>query len=99
VIGKQHQLLKERTRFFVHSMAQSVTATIHPSSVLRSPDPKQREADYAAFLKDLKAVRRKLDEFVSFARRAATCRSLEESVAYRLRPELIFSNGFVRSCR
>ena len=90
VIGKQHQLLKERGQFFGHPMAQSVTATIHPSSVLRSPDPKQRQADYAAFLKDLKAVRRKLDEFVSFARRAATCRSLEESVAYRLRPELIF---------
>jgi uracil-DNA glycosylase len=60
VIGKEHRLLKERGRFFDHPMAASVTATVHPSAILRSPDPTQRRADYDAFVQDLKAVRQKL---------------------------------------
>ena len=60
VIGKQHSLLKNRGRFFDHSLAGSVTATVHPSAILRAPDPEQRHAGYKAFVEDLKLVRRKL---------------------------------------
>jgi len=60
VIGRQHGLLKERGKFFEHPMARAVTATVHPSSILRAPDSEQREHDYEAFVRDLKAVRRKL---------------------------------------
>src|SRR5215831_4632927 len=39
IIGKQHRLLQERGRFFEHPQARAVTATVHPSAVLRAPDP------------------------------------------------------------
>jgi uracil-DNA glycosylase family protein len=58
VIGKRHRVLKERGRFFAHPQARRVTATVHPSAVLRSPDPTSRRHDYAAFVRDLKRVRR-----------------------------------------
>ena len=61
IIGKKHRLLQERGRFFEHSIAKSVTATVHPSAILRAPTPEQRHAAYDAFVADLKAVRRKLE--------------------------------------
>lgn len=60
VMGKEHRVLKERGQFFEHAMAKSVTATVHPSAILRAPDADRRKADYEAFVKDLRAVRRKL---------------------------------------
>ena len=61
IIGKKHRLLQERGRFFEHSIAKSVTATVHPSAILRAPTPEQRHVAYEAFVADLKAVRRKLE--------------------------------------
>jgi DNA polymerase len=60
VIGKKHHLLEDRGKFFPHHAAESITATVHPSAILRSPDAQSREADFAAFVNDLKAVRRHL---------------------------------------
>ena len=60
VIGKEHRLLQERGRFFDHPMARYVTATMHPSAILRAPDAARRHEDYQAFVDDLKAVKRKL---------------------------------------
>lgn len=60
VIGKSHRLLQERGKFFPHPLAASVTATVHPSSILRAPDSEQREAAYAAFVRDLSAVARRI---------------------------------------
>jgi len=62
VIGKQHRLLEQRGQFLEHPMARSVTATVHPSAILRRPDPDQRRADYEAFVKDLKGVRQRLEK-------------------------------------
>ena len=61
VIGRQHSLLKNRGQFFEHPRARSVTATVHPSAILRAPEERQRHADYEAFVEDLKVVRRKLE--------------------------------------
>jgi uracil-DNA glycosylase len=61
VIGKKYRLLEARGRFFEHSIAKSVTATVHPSAILRAPTPEQRHAAYEAFVADLKAVRKKLE--------------------------------------
>jgi uracil-DNA glycosylase len=55
-------VLTDRGRFFEHPMARSVTATVHPSAILRAPDPNQRQADYEALVKDLKGVRQKLEQ-------------------------------------
>ena len=60
VIGKRHRLLQERGKFFTHPMAKTVTATVHPSAILRAVDPEERRAAYSAFVEDLKAVRRHL---------------------------------------
>jgi len=60
VIGKQHRILKDRGRFFDHPMARSVTATVHPSAILRAPDGEARKLAYDAFVADLKAVRKVL---------------------------------------
>jgi DNA polymerase len=62
VIGKQHQLLKERGNFFEHPQAQAVIGTVHPSAILRSPDSESRRADYAAFVEDLRRIQQRLDE-------------------------------------
>jgi uracil-DNA glycosylase family protein len=62
VIGPRHRLLEERGRFFPHASAEAVTATVHPSAILRSPDAAQRELDYNAFVKDLSAVRERLHQ-------------------------------------
>ena len=61
VIGKKHRLLQDRGRFFEHSEAKSVTATVHPSAILRAPTPEQRHDTYDAFVADLRAVRTKLE--------------------------------------
>lgn len=60
VIGNQHRLLQERGRFFQHPMAGAVSATVHPSAILRAPDAARRHADYEAFVADLKAARQRL---------------------------------------
>ncbi|HWC99138.1 MAG TPA: UdgX family uracil-DNA binding protein [Candidatus Sulfopaludibacter sp.] len=60
VIGKAHRLLQERGKFFDHPLAGAVTATVHPSAILRSRDPESRERDFEAFVKDLTAVRQRL---------------------------------------
>ena len=67
VIGKTHHLLQERGRFFPHPLAKSVTATVHPSSILRAVDAGQRRAAYLAFVEDLKAVRRHISRTKSNA--------------------------------
>ena len=61
VIGKEHRIERDRGKFFEHPKARAVTATVHPSAVLRAPDDEARHKAYAAFVEDLKAVRRKLE--------------------------------------
>lgn len=61
VIGKEHRLLERRGRFFPHSMAGTVTATVHPSAILRSPDPETRRHNYEAFVADLRAAQERLN--------------------------------------
>jgi DNA polymerase len=58
VIGKHHGVLEHRGKFFDHPAARKVTATVHPSSILRATDSETRHRDYAAFVKDLQGVRK-----------------------------------------
>jgi len=68
VIGKEHRIERDRGKFFSHPWARTVTATVHPSAVLRAQDDEARHKAYRAFVQDLKAVRRKLE---TTARRGA----------------------------
>lgn len=45
----------------VDGMDALVTATVHPSSILRAPDHETRSVEMKAFVRDLTAVRGALD--------------------------------------
>lgn len=57
VLGPAYRLTKERGKFVEHAWAPHVTATIHPSAILRAPDPERRHEEYSKFVADLSAVR------------------------------------------
>ena len=65
VIGSKHKLLEQRGQFLPHPAARVVTATVHPSSILRSPDLERRQKDYDAFVRDLKGVKRELEKLAA----------------------------------
>jgi len=60
LLGPKYRLTKERGKFVEHPWAPHVTATIHPSAVLRAPDAAQRHQEYRKLVDDLKAVRNAL---------------------------------------
>lgn len=57
ILGPAYRLTKERGKFATHAWAPHVTATIHPSAVLRAPDSAQRHKEYRNFVEDLRKVR------------------------------------------
>jgi DNA polymerase len=57
ILGNAFRLTKERGRFIEHPWAHRVTATVHPSAILRAPDKEQRHLAYRAFVADLQRVR------------------------------------------
>jgi uracil-DNA glycosylase len=62
LIGRTFKVTEHRGEFVdVDGLDAMVTATVHPSSILRSPDDETRAAELAAFVRDLTAVRRALE--------------------------------------
>jgi DNA polymerase len=59
LLGRQFRVSRQRGEFVESPLAERVTATVHPSSVLRS-DPEEREAAMEALVEDLKKVARAL---------------------------------------
>jgi uracil-DNA glycosylase family protein len=55
LLGRQFRVTKQRGEPVESELAPVVIATIHPSSILRA-DEEDREAEFAAFVSDLKAV-------------------------------------------
>jgi DNA polymerase len=55
LLGRQFRVTQNRGRLVESNLAESVTATIHPSAILRG-EPEQREAEFAAFVDDMKFV-------------------------------------------
>lgn len=56
LLGKQFRVTKERGVWLDSPMAEKVIATVHPSSILRAPDPDTRELQFAEFVDDLRTV-------------------------------------------
>ena len=56
LLGKQFRVTKSRGEWVESDLAEHVTATIHPGAILRQRDDESREAEYAAFVDDLKIV-------------------------------------------
>lgn len=60
VIGKGFKVTKQRGEFVDSPLAPLVTATVHPSSILRAPDEGARRQERALFTADLRQVALKL---------------------------------------
>ena len=60
VMGPSFKVTKERGRVQASPLGVPVVATVHPSSILRSPDEESRHQAMEAYVADLKAVARLL---------------------------------------
>src|SRR4051812_1326400 len=56
ILGKQSRVTKERGRWLESVLAPHVTATIHPSAILRQRDDESRKSEMHAFVNDLKLI-------------------------------------------
>jgi uracil-DNA glycosylase len=56
LLGKQFRVTKERGKWLESDLAEHVTATIHPSAILRQRDDESRHRELATFVGDLKLV-------------------------------------------
>jgi uracil-DNA glycosylase len=56
IIGRDFRLTRHRGEFFEGELGPTITATVHPSSILRAPDDKARREALAAFVTDLRKV-------------------------------------------
>jgi uracil-DNA glycosylase len=55
LLGRQFRVTQWRGRLIESDLAEAVTATVHPSSILRG-EPTEREQNFEAFVADLKVV-------------------------------------------
>jgi uracil-DNA glycosylase len=60
LFGASFRVTQARGRLLDHELAPIVSATIHPSAILRQRDDQQRQAEREAFAQDLKVVARAL---------------------------------------
>jgi len=58
VIGPKFRVSVQRGQFVESELAEYVTATVHPSSILRSPSDEARRIERARFVADLKKIRK-----------------------------------------
>ena len=56
LMGKQFRVTQQRGVWLNSEMAEKVIATVHPSSILRAPDPEARELQYITFVEDLRTI-------------------------------------------
>jgi DNA polymerase len=61
LLGREYRVTKQRGQFVTQSpLAHLVTATVHPSSILRAPDDESRHMEMRLFVEDLERVAAKL---------------------------------------
>jgi uracil-DNA glycosylase family protein len=57
LLGREFRVTQHRGELLESDLAEAVTATVHPSSILRG-EPTEREANFAAFVDDLRVAAR-----------------------------------------
>lgn len=62
LLGRGFKVTRQRGEIFPQLGGHVVTATVHPSSILRAPDAASRESEMKAFVEDLRGVERQLEE-------------------------------------
>jgi uracil-DNA glycosylase family protein len=60
LIGRTYRVSVERGHFVQSDLAQLVTATVHPSSILRAPDEETRHEELRRFIADLRKVAQRI---------------------------------------
>ena len=60
LLGASFKVSLQRGQFFGSPFAPAVTATVHPSSILREPDSTARRAAMQAFVRDLREIKGRL---------------------------------------
>jgi DNA polymerase len=60
LLGRAFKVSQQRGTFVPSPLASRVTATVHPSSILRAPDDEARRAEMQRFVADLARVAREL---------------------------------------
>jgi uracil-DNA glycosylase family protein len=60
LIGRTYRVTTQRGKFVHSDLAPLVTATIHPSAILRAPDDETRHEEMRRFVTDLKKVAARL---------------------------------------
>jgi len=71
LLGRSFRLTQERGRFVPSPLAPFVTATVHPSALLRQPDAESRHRAYALFVKDLSLAAAAIEKNRPAGRRTA----------------------------
>jgi len=56
LLGRDFSVSRQRGQLIESPLAPAVTATVHPSSILRAPDGESRRAQMRAFVADLKKI-------------------------------------------
>ena len=56
LLGPKFRVTKQRGEMLSSPLAPRITATVHPSSILRAPDDEARRLETARFIADLKKV-------------------------------------------
>jgi DNA polymerase len=55
LLGREFRVTQHRGELLESDLAEAVTATVHPSSILRG-ETDERDANFAAFVDDLRVV-------------------------------------------
>ena len=62
LLGAKFRVSVQRGSFVASPLAEYVTATVHPSSILRAPDDEARRTERARFIEDLTKIRKALGD-------------------------------------
>ena len=60
LLGKSFKVSKQRGTLVPSPLAPVVTATVHPSSILRAPDDEARREEMRRFVRDLRTIAREI---------------------------------------
>ena len=58
LLGKTFSVTRQRGQVISSTLVPKVVATVHPSSILRAPDPESRRSQMETFVRDLKKFAR-----------------------------------------
>ncbi len=67
LLGKEFSVTRQRGKFVKSTLAPTVMATVHPSSILRAPDEQARRLQWEAFVEDLRKIKRQLQKSANAA--------------------------------